>query len=78
MKARIVVKDFWQKEGAEQMFSGTPNLTSIKFLLSDVATNNNDRIIMLADVKGAFLYGKCAARCLWNFLMKLAWTRNVL
>ena len=57
VKARLVAKDFWRKEGSGNMFSGTPNLSAIKFLLTDLTTNCDGRVIMLADVKGAFLYG---------------------
>ena len=40
------------------MFSGTPGLPGIKLLLADAATNTDERCIMLADVKGAFLCGE--------------------
>ena len=40
------------------MFSGTPCLSGVKYLLSDIAVNTNGRVIMIADITGAFLYGR--------------------
>ena len=62
VKARLVAKEFRTKSGGESLFSGTPGLGSIKLLLSDVATQNDGRILMIADVTGAFLYGRINRR----------------
>ena len=63
VKARLVAKEFRTKTGrGESLFSGTPGLASIKMLLSDVATDNDGRILMIADVTGAFLYGRVNRR----------------
>ena len=62
VKARLVAKEYRTKSGGETLFSGTPGLASIKMLLSDVATHNNGRLLMIADVTGAFLYGKVTRR----------------
>ena len=57
VKARLVAKEFRTKTGGEELFSGTPGLSGIRLLLSDLATCNNGRSAMIADVTGAFLYG---------------------
>ena len=55
-----VAKEFKIKDGAAELFSGTPGLLGIRLLLADVTTNNISRSIMIADVKGPFLYGAVA------------------
>ena len=57
VKARLVAKEFRTKTGGEELFSGTPGLSGIRLLLSDLATSNCGRAAMIADVTGAFLYG---------------------
>ena len=60
VKARLVAKEFREKSGTDELFSGTPGLSGIRYVISELATNNDGRIAMVADVKGAFLYGKAA------------------
>ena len=57
VKARLVAKEFRTKHGCDELFSGTPGLSGVRYVISDLATNNRGRIAMVADVKGAFLYG---------------------
>ena len=40
IKARLVAKEFRTKDGADELFSGTPGLAGVRFVLSDLATNN--------------------------------------
>ena len=57
IKARLVCQEFATYRDMD-LFSGTPGLPAVKSVLSDLATNRGNRILMIVDVKGAFLYGK--------------------
>ena len=58
IKARLVAKELREKTLADEMLSGTPCLSGVRMLLSDLAINNAGRIAMIADITGALLYGK--------------------
>ena len=50
-KARLVAKEFQERAGAEGIFSGTPDLSGIKAVLADLATDNAGRKLMIVDIK---------------------------
>ena len=56
VKARLVCQEFATYPDPD-LFSGTPGLAAVKFILADVATNRGSRCLMTLDVTGAFLYG---------------------
>ena len=65
-KARLVAQEFADNTLWDELFAGTPNLTSVKCLLSRLHTRSHvepkhDKVLMLLDVKSAFLHGTC--RC---------------
>ena len=63
-KARLVAQEFADNTLRDELFAGTPNLTSVKYLLSRLCTRSHvefkqDKVLMLLDVKSAFIYGTC-------------------
>ena len=63
-KARLVAQEFADNTLRNELLAGTPNLTSVKYLLSRLCTRSpveptQDKVLMLLDVKSAFLYGTC-------------------
>lgn len=49
------MQDLGFRDRLDELFVGTPSLTIVKLLLSDVA--ERDLAITLLDIKSAFLYG---------------------
>ena len=63
-KARLVAQELADNTLRDELFAGTPNLTSVKYFLSRLCTRSHvefkqDKVLMLLDVKSAFLYGTC-------------------
>jgi hypothetical protein len=60
VRCRLVAMEFGFNEPREDLFAGTPPLFAMKLLLSLIASQGKPRskIVMLLDVKCAFLYGK--------------------
>ena len=63
-KARLVAQEFADNTLQDELFAGTPNPTSVKYFLSRLCTRSHvepkqDKVLMLLDVKSAFLYGTC-------------------
>ena len=56
VKARLVCQEFATYRDMD-LFSGTPGLAAVKFILAELAQNTADRCLMLLDITGAFLYG---------------------
>ena len=59
-KARLVAREFITGDKRGEMFAGTPGLMAMRAVISRAMTkcvNGARRVIMLADVKTAFLYG---------------------
>ena len=57
VKARLCAQEFAVRPDAE-LFAGTPGLTGVKCILSHFASSRSGMALAVADVKGAFLYGR--------------------
>ena len=58
-KARLVAQEFADNTLRDELFAGTPNLTSVKYHISRLCTRSHVEFKQLLDVKSAFLYGTC-------------------
>ena len=57
VKARLCAQEFAVRPDAE-LFAGTPGLSGVRCLLSHFACGDAGMHLAVADVKGAFLYGR--------------------
>ena len=61
VRSRLVAQEFKIKGDRDDLFAGTPPLSAVKFLISNLCSNGKDGIqdkrFMILDVKRAFLYG---------------------
>ena len=57
IKARLCAQEFAIRPDAE-LFAGTPGLAGVRCILSHFASGDRDMHLAVADVKGAFLYGR--------------------
>ena len=57
IRCRLVAQELGYGERIDELFAGTPSLTSVRLALHHTAKGGNDHQIMIMDVKSAFLYG---------------------
>jgi hypothetical protein len=63
VRCRLVAQELAHGKKDDELYAGTPSLSTMKLLLSWYCTNwNEDDVIKVIDVKCAFLYGKARRR----------------
>ena len=59
VRCRLVAQELAYGAKDDELYAGTPSLSTLKWLLSDLASNRSpDSRIMIMDIKSAFLYGE--------------------
>ena len=62
IRCRLVAQELAYGERLDELFAGTPPLIAVKLVLHHAAKGGSGRILMLLDVKCAFLYGQMKRR----------------
>ena len=62
VKCRLVAQELGYGQRMDELFSGTPALMMVRVALVHAAKGGPDHVLMVLDVKCAFLYGECRRR----------------